>query len=649
MAETKKDSTASILLVCLALVTLTLSVYLQVGSHQFLSFDDTQYVTNNPHLSGGITGKNIIWALTSVDAFNWHPVTWLSHLADVQAFGMTPGYHHLTSVAIHSASAVLLLLLLLQCTGSLWQSSFVAALFALHPLHVESVAWIAERKDVLSAFFGFLTLSFYAGYLVKRNPGRYLLALLSFLLGLMSKPMLVTLPVVMLLMDYWPLERYRQQGQGQPARPGRLLRSLIREKIPFFACSLLSVVVTIYAQHKGGAVIGLREIPFPLRAENALVAYVKYFGKTLWPSDLAVFYPFPQVIPFWQVVGSLVLLMLASACCLWAIRRSPYLAVGWFWFLITLVPVIGLIQVGGQSMADRYMYLPAVGLFIMAAWGVPDLTRGVPHRTGILVTLAGVAIMAYSALSWKQLGYWQDGITLYRHTLEVTANNHLINYNLGVDLAGKGDWDGAIQAYRASLQGNTFNPETHNNLGFALARKGDLDAAIKEYQTALWMSPRDTKAHSNMAEALVQKGDLDAAIREYRIALSIAPDNAETCLHLGNALAGKGDLNAAAQTYREALRIHPDSSDAHNNLGAVLARRGDLDAAIGEYRAAIRIIPGNTDAHANLGIALMEQGALDSAIREFNQVLRIKPDDTLAASALERATRRRSTTGDTGK
>jgi len=647
-AVTKKTTTVTntvfIVLLCLTLAIITLSVYLQVGSHQFISFDDYQYVRDNPHVSSGVTGKNFLWALTSVEASNWHPVTWMSHMADVQLFGMSPRYHHLTNVAIHIASSLLLLLLLLSCTGSIWKSSFVAALFALHPLHVESVAWVAERKDVLSAFFGLLTLFFYSGYVAKRKPGRYLLALFSFLLGLMSKPMLVTLPIIMLLMDYWPLGRYRQEGQEQLVRQLRTkMLSLIKEKIPFLALTLPSVVLTIYAQHQGGSVAGLKEIPLLLRTGNALIAYVKYIGKILWPSDLAIFYPLSSAVPLWQVIGFLVILVLLSACAIRAGRRYPYLVLGWFWFLITLLPVIGLVQVGGQSMADRYTYLPSIGLFIVATWGVPDLARRLRYRKGILALLAGVIIIASAAITWKQLGYWQDGISLYRHALQVTPNNHLVNFNLAVDLTEKGDLDGAIQAYRASLEGNTFISEAHNNLGFVLAKKGDWDAAIREYQLSLWMNPKDTRSLLNLGDAFAQKGDLQAAIKQYRQVLVLTPDNTDASTNLGNALTRNGELDAAIETYRAVLRIIPASSDVHNNLGAALARKGDLDAAISEYQVALRINPANTDAHINMGITLMEKGSLDAAIQEFQQVLRINPNDTVAPAALGRALARKKT------
>lgn len=523
---------------CVALAAIILAAYMQVGNHEFLSFDDFTYITNNKHVAGGMTGPNILWAFTSIEAANWHPLTWLSHMTDVRLYGMNPGGHHLTSVAIHTLSAMLLFLLLFRLTGALWQSYFVAAMFALHPMHVESVAWVAERKDVLSTLFWFLTLFIYTEYTAKRKISLYFLTLFTFVLGLMSKPMIVTLPIVMLLADFWPLGRFRHEN-GQDAQLLNAITPLIKEKIPFFICSLLSGFITLYAQHKGGAVRGLDVLSFQLRSENALIAYVKYIGKTIWPHDLAVLYPFPLSIPLWQVVCSLCILLLISVAVISTGRRHPYLAVGWLWFFVTLVPVIGLLKVGGQSMADRYMYIPATGLFIMAAWGIPELTKGLRCRTGILALLAAAAIFASTVLTWRQLGYWQDNISLYRHTLHVTTGNPSINYNLGLALQRKGDLDAAIHEYREALRVNPEHGNAHHNLGAALASKGDHNAAIHEYREALRLDNNNENAHNNLGAMYVGKGNLDAAILEFR----------------------------------EALRINPSYTNAHDNLEAALAQK----------------------------------------------------------------------------
>jgi tetratricopeptide (TPR) repeat protein len=549
---------------------MTLAIYWQAGNHRFLSLDDNVYVTNNPHVIKGITGQNIIRAFTSVEAGNWHPVTWLSHLTDVQLFGMNPRGHHFTSVAIHTLSTLLLFFLLYRLTTALWQSFFVAALFALHPMHVESVAWVAERKDVLSALFWFITLLFYAGYVAKRKTTLYILSLFSFALGLMSKPMLVTLPLIMLLLDFWPLDRYRhEEKQGVRWFISKTV-PLVIEKIPFFICSLLSGIVTIYAQGKGGAIAAFTTVSLQLRIENALVSYLKYISKTLWPLDLGIYYPLPLYIPRWQVISSIVVLLLISAAAIRVVRRYPYLATGWLWFVITLVPVIGLMQVGSQSMADRYSYIPLIGLFIMVAWGVSDLAKSLPYRKVILATSAAAAIIASAAVTWHQLGYWNNDISIYRHTLQITTGNYMIN----------------------------------NNLGFALQAEGRLNEAIEEYQKAIRANPSYKKAHYNLGVALDSGGDLDGAINEFRLALQIDPNYTDASNNLGVALANKGYLNAAIQEFQQALLKSPNNTSLHYNLGLVFAGRGDLDGAIRQYKEALRLSPDNTNAQINLEQAL---------------------------------------------
>jgi len=684
-------SLRNILLLCAALLVITFAIYWQVGSHPFLNLDDPAYVTENLHVSSGISGTNIAWAFSSVEAANWHPITWLSHMADVQIYGLNPRGHHITNVIIHSISTLLLLLLLVRFTGSLWKSAFVAALFALHPLHVESVAWISERKDVLSAFFGFLALLFYSEYAKKTGAGSYssfslqpsafslqpssvlyLLTLVSFVLGLMSKPMLVTLPLVMLLFDFWPLDRYRGEelGQGVSQLTARAL-ALIKEKIPFFVCSLISGIITIYAQHKGGAVASFKINSFSARIENANVAYLKYIGKTLWPQDLAILYPMPLSFPFWQVICSLSFLLLVSILVVRIRGRFPYLPVGWFWFIITLLPVIGIIQVGSQSMADRYSYIPVTGLFIMAAWGVPDLMKGMQYREKILALLATVVIVASIVLTWRQLSYWQSNISLYRHSHQVAPGSFLVHNNLGLNFAKEGNLEAAINEYREAIRLNPGDPDSHGNLGLVLAERGELDAAVRECQVALQLSPNNTKwhynlgfaldkrgnleaaiyeyreairinpsnskAHNNLGVALVSKGELDAAILEYQAALQIAPNDTKTRYNLGRAYVKKDNLDAAIREFQITLRIDPNYKEAHNDLGIALVSKGDLEVAIREFQNVLRLSPDDIDALCNLGVVHAKKGDLDAAIREFREVLRISPNDSFALKNLERA------------
>jgi len=570
--DLKKGNKYHLGLVCICLVIVILAVYIQVCSHEFLNFDDYDYVTNNTHVTSGISGQNIIWAFTSVEASNWHPITWISHMIDVQLYGMNPSGHHFTNVVFHTISSVLLLLLLYRCTGLLWQSSFVAALFALHPMHVESVAWVAERKDVLSALFWFLTLLLYAEYMAKRKPLQYILTLSSFVLGLLSKPMLVTLPIVMLLMDFWPFGCYQYKEQDQESHQlfGRAT-ALVLEKIPFFVCSFFSAAVTIYAQNKGGAIKTLDAVPIGLRIENTLISYVKYIARAFWPQDMAVLYPMPLTYQLWQVIGSILVLFFVTVAVIRFGRRCPYLPMGWSWFLVTLVPVIGIITVGSQSMADRYSYIPFIGLFIMAAWGGgADLMKGLHQRKSILALFGGGVIIASAALTWQQLDYWRDNISLYNHTLEVTTGNFLI----------------------------------YDNLGSALDRKGYLDAAIQAHREAIRINPNYAAAYTNLGVIFERQGSLDAAIQAHREALRINPNFAEAHYNLGACLERKGSLEAAIQEYRENLRITPDATKAHVNLGVALAKNGNLDAAIREFQETLRIDIHNSKAHDNLGVAL---------------------------------------------
>lgn len=506
--------------ICIALIIVTLAVYWQVGNHGFLDYDDEICIVENAHVSQGLSSANIIWAFTSVEEFNWFPLTRLSHMVDVQLFGMNPRGHHLMNVAIHCFSTLLLFFLLLRLTEGLWQSTFVAAMFALHPMHVESVAWAAERKDVLSACFWFLTLLLYSRYAeaqrsaAKSGGAIYILTLCSFVLGLMSKPMLVTLPIVMLLLDFWPLHRF-----GINDRSKSSLFFLVKEKVPFFACSMLSSAITIYAQSKGGALVSLETVPFVIRFQNALVSYLKYIIKTFWPHDLAVLYPLSHSIPLWQIISSAVVLLLISVATICAGRRYPFLMVGWFWFLVTLLPVIGLIQVGAQSMADRYTYIPHIGLFIMIAWGTPVLFRSehaanatphnarepVTYREVILGLLASLVIIMAASVSWQQLGYWKNSISLYRHTLNVTTGNSIINRNLGIALVKTGNFDAALIEFKTAVMIDPNDYKLRNILASALADKGDIDEAITEFKKILSINPNDARAKMSLEFWITQK------------------------------------------------------------------------------------------------------------------------------------------------
>jgi tetratricopeptide (TPR) repeat protein len=594
----------------------TLLIYLPVYSFGFVNFDDPDYVTNNSHVQKGLTTDSIVWAATSTEAANWFPVTRLSHLLDVQIFDLHPGGHHFTNAFLHALATVFLFAFLLAATGAAWPSAFVAMLFAVHPLHVESVAWVAERKDVLSALFWFLALWSY----VRR---RYWLTLLAFCLGLMSKQMVVTLPFVLFLLDIWPLR--------QP------FRSAMRWKIPMLVLSAASAVGVYLVQRSGGAVREVTQIPLGLRVENTVVSYAAYIVEMFWPTRLAVFYPYPNHLPLWQIALSILLLSGISIFVLLERRSRPYLALGWLWYLGTLLPVIGLIQVGAQARADRYTYLPMVGLSIMLAWGLREVLN-----SKVAMSAAIAACLACVVLCEAQIQYWRNSETLFRHALVVTSGNYLAHHNLGVALAEDGRLPEAIKQYQAALQieSNAANVET--DYGNALAKSGHMPEAIAHYQAALQTLPDSPITHNDLANALAATPEnMPEAIAEYQIALRLKPDYeearnnlaelqshaAETQYNRGVDLAQSGNTKAAIPYFEEALRLKPDYVDAHNNLGVVLASGGQVHEAISQFEAALRIDPNSSEAHVNLGIALSGlPGRMSEAIQHFKAALRIKPD-----------------------
>jgi Tfp pilus assembly protein PilF len=611
----------------LLLVGMSLAVFGQLGGYDFINYDDEQYVTANHHVLGGLTGDGIRWAFTAMYASNWHPLTWLSHMLDVELYGLHPGGHHWTSVLLHVVNVVLLLWLFLRMTGDLWKSATVAALFAVHPLHVESVAWVAERKDVLSTMFWMLTMVMYVRYTERPNLSRYLVVALVLALGLMAKPMLVTVPFVLLLLDYWPLGRIRLESWSNPAER-QMAWTLVKEKLPLVAVVAASSVITYLAQAAGGAVRSLAVFPLGVRIDNALVAYVAYIRKMLWPSNLAIYYPHPgSHLPFWEVIGAALLLVSITILVLVMRKRKSYLPVGWLWYLGTLVPVIGLIQLGGQAMADRYTYVPMIGLFIMMVWGGADLTAGWRHRGIVRALAVGLLFPALMGTAWLQVSYWRNSETLFEHALRVTTGNYVAHNNLGVALAQQDHLDAAIAQYTEALRIKPDYEKAHNNLGAALAQQDHLDAAIAQYTEALRSKPDYEKAHMNLGLALARQDRLDAAIAQYDQAIAIQSDDEETHNNLGVALAQQGHLDAAIAQYTEALRIKPDYGKAHMNLGLALARQGRLDAAIAQYDQALVSRPDDEETHNNLGIALARQGRLDAAIAHFSQSIRIEPND----------------------
>ena len=625
------------LAVGLLLVLATLAVYGQVARHQFVNLDDNEYVYENYHVRSGLTWKEIPWAFGSMHGGNWHPVTWLSHMLACELFGLDAGYHHLVNLLLHVLNSVLLYLVLDRMTGAVWRSAMVAGLFALHPLHVESVAWVSERKDVLSALFFMLTLGAYVRYANSPSRIRYGMVFGFLALGLMSKPMLVTLPFVLLLLDYWPLERVRFMDNTEPERTEdsrqkgrddrrRTVLQLLGEKVPFFILAAASCMVTFMAQQRAGAMALTYGVPFSGRIANALVTYVAYIGKTLWPRPLAVFYPYRDAVPTEQWASAGLLLVGISILVVSASRRWGYLAVGWFWYLGTLVPVIGLVQVGMQAMADRYTYLPLIGLFLMAVWGAADLAaRWRFGRIG-LAGSAAVVLLGCMAGTWSQIGHWQSGLTLYEHALKVTKANALMHNNLGVALEQEGKPDEAILHFREALR---IDPEyylAHNSLGYCLEAQGNLKAALMHYQKALQINPEYDLAHNNLGTLLARQGRADEATAHYRKALQIDPENADVYHNLGVLLARQAKHDEAMVYYRQALQIHPEYADAMNSLGASLEAQGKLEEAFWYFNEALRINPEHAQAHSNLAVVLARQGKRDEAIIHLREALRINPE-----------------------
>ena len=602
--------------ICLVLITVTLAVFWQVSNHEFVNFDDDDYISENPHVQSVLSRQAIIWAFTATRAANWHPLTWLSHMIDCQLYGLNPSGHHLTNVLFHLVNTLLLFLLLNRITGASWRSGFVAALFALHPLHVESVAWVAERKDVLSTLFWLLTMWAYIYYVEKPRLHRYLFTLLLFALGLMAKPMLVTLPCVLLLLDYWPLKRIElgQSASGQPAviqpstiakKPGAQAFRLLLEKTPLFVLVAVSSVVTFVVQKSGGAVGALEVYPIKIRVANALFSYVSYMVKMIWPQNLAVFYPHPgQSLPMWQAAAAGLLLLLISIAVIRAGRRQSYLPVGWLWYLGTLVPVIGLVQVGAQAMADRYTYVPLIGLFIMAAWGVPELLAKYRFQRTVLATLATILLVTLTLVSKRQVRHWQNSLTLFQQAVEVTADNYVAHDSLGNALAQQGMLDQAIVHYREALRIKSNLVNTHNNLGVALLQQGEINRAMAQYYQALRLKPDSAETHNNLGVALFTVGQLDQAIGHYLTAIKLDPNFGKAYNNLGNALARQGKLDEAFSQYYKALELKANYPEAHNNLGVALAQQEKLREAIAHFKRALQLRPDYAQARSNLDNAI---------------------------------------------
>ena len=643
------------LIVAVLLALLTLGLYWPATHHEFVTYDDVDFVTKNEHVQAGFTWEGLKWACHSEVARNWHPVTMWSHMLDCQFFHLDAGRHHLVNLLFHTANTVVLFLLLNGLTRGFWRSALVAALFAWHPLHVESVAWIAERKDVLSMLFFLLTLWAYANYARKQqqrgSPGTakgwYGLALLLFALGLMSKPMLVTLPFVLLLLDFWPLQRFEIAAQrksppgrkpAQPkspaAKPSGGARSawrLVLEKAPFFALSAADCLVTWLLQKQGGSVWA--QLPLELRLGNALVSYVRYLGKMFWPESLTAFYPLGQPWPPPCVIGALLLLGLVTSAAVWNLRQRPWFVVGWSWYLGTLVPVIGLVQVGMQSMADRYTYLPLVGIFIALAWAGAELAA-LGRAQKLLASSAGVvALLGCIAATHEQLGFWLNSETLYRRMLAVTRDNFTAEYDLGDICYAQGKLDEAGQHYAEAVRLSPAWPNAQNNLGDVRMRQKRYDEAILHFTEAVRLKP--ILLHRlNLANALAAAGKFEDAVPQFEETLKLAPASAEAHRNFGLVLGSLKRIDAAIEQYQAALRLKPDLDNAEFELGNLLANNGKVAEGLPHYEVAVRLKPDSAEAYNSLGFCYSVQRKWEPAEANFIRALSLRPDLWLARKNL---------------
>jgi protein O-mannosyl-transferase len=611
------------LLFAILLFLAVLAVFSVCLPNNFVSIDDHDYVTSNPVVRSGLGWFGLTWAFGNHMA-NWHPLTWLSHMLDCQVYGLRPWGHHLTSILLHGANTILLFLLLDRMTGALWRSLFIAALFAFHPLHVESVAWVAERKDVLSTFFWMLTLLAYSAW--ARRPvsaGRlrmYLLSLLCFVFGLMSKPMLVTTPFLLLLLDCWPLKRFSTTGRWKTAI------SLVVEKIPFFVFAAVSSVITFIAQKQGGAVGSFINFSFDARMENAFVSYCRYLGKLFVPRDLAVFYPNPGAWSMGQANSAIVLIVTISILALLIHRRYPPFFVGWFWFVGTLIPVIGIIQVGSQAMADRYTYFPAIGIFILTTWSIADLFAQLRFPRPILAAGGSGAVVLLSLLTIRQLTYWRNSTTLFQHAVDAGQECDVVEQYLGMASADLGRNEEAVAYLRKAEQLNPRNGYVRLILGTVLDKEGHTQAAFQEVRQAALLGASLSKTYFYEGLLLEKVGRRAEALSAYEKAAAVNDDLPFVHYNLAVLLQQLGRTQEAIVQYRAELKRNPRLPEAYNNLGKALLATNQTNEAIRAFRAAIQFRPNFAEAHNNLGGALYLQGQKEEALAEFRKALQLRPD-----------------------
>jgi protein O-mannosyl-transferase len=663
------------LLISLGLVFVVAIAFEPVRHNQFVEFDDNQYLLENTHIRDGFSTASVGWAFTSGYASNWHPLTWLSHMLDLEWFQLRPLGHHLHNLSLHALATVLLFLILQNMTGARWRSAFVALLFGIHPLHVESVAWAAERKDVLSGVFWMLTIAAYVHYVRRGGVWRYLLVMFCLALGLMAKPMLVSLPLVLLVLDFWPLKRVPGvrcqvsglRGQVPGADPGvvpeasgsdlPLLHAmeeragvrrgssqrasgarcevsvcrLVAEKIPLFILVAVSCVVTFLVQQHGKSVA--LDLPFAIRLSNALNSCIAYLGKLIWPANLAVLYPYPTQWPLWKPVAAAVVLAVISVAAIRRRSRQPWFAAGWFWYLIALIPVIGLVQVGAQSMADRYTYLPSIGIFILIAWGAAALSLEWRYRKEILALSTAVAAVAMTLITRAQVNCWKDSITLFEHAVAVTQNNYTMHHSLGWALSKSNRLDEAIVHLDRSLQLRP-DPETQLDMADVLIKRKQFTDALIHLRKVLNAQPTNAIAHYNLGIIAQAEGKPDEAISAYEAAVRLDPNHAGAFNNLGIVQASQGLIPEATGSFRQSLRLAPGKASTHRNLAMVLQVQERFGEAVEHYRAALQLEPNDAETSSSLAYALHAAGDLREAIRYDRYTLQLNPDHVRALNDL---------------
>jgi tetratricopeptide (TPR) repeat protein len=618
----------------LGLAAATAALYAPVRHYDFLFFDDWGYVTKNPLVAGGLTREGFIAACTTALGGNWHPLTVLSHMLDCQLFGLDPGPHHLGNVVLHVFNTLLLFGVLVQMTAQPWRCACTAALFALHPLHIESVAWIAERKDVLSTLFALLTLQAYVAYVRHPRARTYALLLGAYVAALLSKPMVVTLPFLLLLLDVWPLRRIVSQHTAAAPQPAHLpdarrLTYLVAEKLPLLLLAAMVSAITLITQAQAGATTSTAASPLTERAANAAVSYATYLVQTFWPANLAIIYPFQWRLPIWQIAGSVALLIGVTGLVFWGAQRHPYVLVGWLWYLGSLVPAIGLVRMGTQARADRFTYVPLIGIFIIIVWGIPDLLGRWKFRRVVCTASAVVALAACTAVSAYQLRFWRDSMSLFQHAVAVTPRNYLAHFVVGKLAMEQGASDEAFSHMSEVLRianelapNQPFEPyrsEAQCHLGLILAARGDLEGAKRYYQDALQWNPLHAKAHAGLGSVLRAQGNIDGAVAEYREAVRLNPDLAAAHTNLAITLEDLGHTDEAIVHYTDAVRLEPQSPAARLNLGGALASTGRLTQAIEHFRAALALNPQSADARVALTSAEARAGHAAEPARGHDQ------------------------------